>query len=1856
MAYRSDRRPVAADWNTLQYIVQGDTAVRQSRKDIWFEEYWSPNWDAFTSQTDGQLGLGFKSNWEGLSGQAISSSFEPYWFDDTFTDNQITKSPTEDTAQNQSAGTSGGLAGSLGIGGFTNGEISASGELDEYTLNVEAGKTYTINLFGNSSGNRNSLTDSYLRVYTDAGLTNLLIENDNSIYNYPPNDYLNSYVKFTVATDATLYVQASAVGTLTGEYSLIVEDKTVERPRDSLDWGSSFYDTSISVYFAGVGEIYSDKASLGFTQQQIDDTMHALQSMVSGINLTASRSLSAGTANMFLVTYDENDGYSGYFRPPGRIDANVGLWNLNSTSSYLADSYYTNDWDPGNGAYHTLIHEFGHALGLAHAHSGGGTSNIMDGVDANKGDYGDYGLNQGAYTIMGYNYRGDIDGGDPSTGTSGAGNYGFALGPSALDLGILQSRYGADMTVATGNNAYILDTTNDAGTGFKTIWDAGGTDYIQVFGATGATIDLRAATLLYEEGGGGWISHVDGIYGGFTIANGVVIENAYGASGNDSITGNDSGNIINGEGGNDTINGMGGSDILGGRSGTDRILGGAGNDYIQIDPSDPTVGDYYDGGADYDTVQLFGLSSSSTFDFETSAFFDNEALSFAGPGRAYFLAAQFSPLLDVSAAAHAGETVRVNLRMSTQTLLNLSGMGFAGFDQPGDGTTIIGDSDTEIMIGSPVDDIILGSGGNDTMEGGSGVDQMIGGSGNDSFRYSDGQDGAVGEIANGGQGANKVLISGGGTSDLRDVTFTNIGEIEFDSNGPAAHSMVIVSTDQLLGNAGFLDALLVDGNLGDDSDDTLRIDALSVPDVDMTGFTFQTWNNDTYNDQDLIVVFGNGAANRFYGSSQHDVMNGFGGNDLLEGNDGNDTLDGGTGADTMTGGLGNDVFRVDNIGDTVTETSGQGVLDVIETSINYTLGTAQEIEILRTISPTGFSGLILQGNSGNQRIEGNAGPNILSGGGGLDTLAGGIGNDLYRVDDLTTVIEEFDGEGNSDTIETSLSYTLTAGLSIEELRTNDASATTSIDLTGNELFQLIYGNAGDNRLDDGGGANLDLLTGYAGNDTYLVNAVGTSIYENSGEGTDDQVHTTVDFALASDNDIEVLKAADRVATTALALTGNALSQEIIGNDGANTLDDGGGAGADNMTGHAGDDLYVVGNAGTTVTEAESEGNDTVNSAVSYALGAFVENLSLLGADDLDGTGNELANTLIGNSGANYLEGSGANDTLTGLAGNDTLDGGTGADGMSGGTDDDLYIVDDEGDTVIEGKDEGIDTAESSISRTLSTNVENLTLTGSNNTDATGNALGNILVGNDGDNVLAGKDGEDTHSGGEGSDTFVVSRELFTGPMGDQFSDFQFGIDRLDLSEFSLLDIAQLTTDVVTNGLNFIWNLSGSKYNLGFLTFADSSLASSGPVTVTGTATQGEILTATIGPLVNPDGISTLTYQWLRGGVLISGANAKTYTLQQDDVAEEISARVVFLDGLFEDVNLTSAATKPVQNVNDAPTGAVTISGEMTPGETLTADGTGITDLDGIDVGTIAYQWLRDGAAISGATKATYILTPEDIGKSLSVTFSYTDTQGTAESISSVATTAITPMNLTLIGTPDADVLHGEEGDDTISGLDGPDRLIGNGGNDSLLGGDGNDTLNGGAGDDFIFGGETEADLRDIVYAGSGNDSIDAGYGNDLVYGQEGNDTIAGGFGTDDLQGQDGNDVITGSALSDLVFGGNGDDFVNGGFGHDRINGGSGADKFYHLGIYDHGSDWVQDYMAAEGDLLLFGEGSASGDDFQVNFAHTASAEGVRSGDADVAEGFVIYRPTEQIIWALVDGAGQDEINLKVGGDVFDLLA
>jgi len=297
-------------------------------------------------------------------------------------------------------------------------------------------------------------------------------------------------------------------------------------------------------------------------------------------------------------------------------------------------------------------------------------------------------------------------------------------------------------------------------------------------------------------------------------------------------------------------------------------------------------------------------------------------------------------------------------------------------------------------------------------------------------------------------------------------------------------------------------------------------------------------------------------------------------------------------------------------------------------------------------------------------------------------------------------------------------------------------------ITGNSASNTLTGGLGNDTLN--GSTGTDTLVGGLGNDTYVVDNIGDIVTEALNEGTD-TVQTSITYTLSSNVENLTL-----TGSSAINGTGNALDNVLTGNSGANTLTGGigndtlsGGTGADTLIGGLGNDTYVVDNTGDIVTEALNEGMDTVQSSITYTLGANVENLTLTGTSAINGTGNTLDNVLTGNSGAN---------TLTGAAGNDTLNGGTGADNLIAGLGDDTYIVDNTGDVVTEALNEGTDKVQSSITYTLNANVENLTLSGTSAISGTGNTLANMLTGNTGANTLTGGSGNDTLDGGSGNDT------------------------------------------------------------------------------------------------------------------------------------------------------------------------------------------------------------------------------------------------------------------------------------------------------------------------------------------------------------------------------------------------------------------------------------------------------------------------------------------------------------------------
>ncbi len=299
----------------------------------------------------------------------------------------------------------------------------------------------------------------------------------------------------------------------------------------------------------------------------------------------------------------------------------------------------------------------------------------------------------------------------------------------------------------------------------------------------------------------------------------------------------------------------------------------------------------------------------------------------------------------------------------------------------------------------------------------------------------------------------------------------------------------------------------------------------------------------------------------------------------------------------------------------------------------------------------------------------------------------------------------------------------------------------------------LYALNGNDILDGGNGAD-NMFGGY-GDDTYWVDDRGDTVSEGANRGND-TVYTSVIYTLADNVEKLVLTGLGNIAGYGNAgdntLVGNIGSNRLNGNDGNDMISGGwgndtldGGKGSDMLQGGEGNDRYYV-DLNDTVSEDHGEGLDTVYSASTFTIGDNIERLTLTGSGDRFGTGNDMDNIINGNVGDN---------TLGGAGGDDIVNGGLGADTMRGGDGNDVFYVDNAGDTVSEYSNQGNDTVFSSVSFTLGNNVENLTLTGAMDIDATGNGLNNLLTGNDGDNVLDGKAGADVMAGGKGDDTYYV---------------------------------------------------------------------------------------------------------------------------------------------------------------------------------------------------------------------------------------------------------------------------------------------------------------------------------------------------------------------------------------------------------------------------------------------------------------------------------------------------------------------
>ncbi|WP_150805928.1 calcium-binding protein, partial [Pseudomonas fluorescens] len=334
--------------------------------------------------------------------------------------------------------------------------------------------------------------------------------------------------------------------------------------------------------------------------------------------------------------------------------------------------------------------------------------------------------------------------------------------------------------------------------------------------------------------------------------------------------------------------------------------------------------------------------------------------------------------------------------------------------------------------------------------------------------------------------------------------------------------------------------------------------------------------------------------------------------------------------------------------------------------------------------------------------------------------------------------------------------------------TGGATADTLNGLGGNDT---LYGNGGDDTLD--GGTGNDRLLGGTGNDTYRFGqGYGNDVIDNAGSASTDI--DTLRLTNLNANQIRLTRIGNDLVLSVLA-TGETLTVSLCFLDAA----------------HAIDRIQFADGSVWGVTEA-------------------LANLYYPPVVPTNG-----ADVINGNPGDDSLLGLGGNDTLYGNGGNDFLDGGSGNDRMEGGLGNDTFVVDAAGDGVVEGSNAGDDLVQASISYTLGTNLERLTLTGSGNLNGTGNGAANTLIGNAGNNLLDGGAGNDLLQGGDGNDTLLggIGNDTLNGDAGNDLLDGGASSDSMtggsgdDIYVFdnlgdTLIELAGGGNDTVRTSLNY----------------------------------------------------------------------------------------------------------------------------------------------------------------------------------------------------------------------------------------------------------------------------------------------------------------------------------------------------------------------------------------------------------------------------------------------------------------------
>jgi Ca2+-binding RTX toxin-like protein len=1180
----------------------------------------------------------------------------------------------------------------------------------------------------------------------------------------------------------------------------------------------------------------------------------------------------------------------------------------------------------------------------------------------------------------------------------------------------------------------------------------------------------------------------------------------------------------------------GGTDTLTAGSGLATLVGGAGNDTFVVNSSSDVVQD-----ATASTSNIVMASASYTLVTNVNALTLTGTAALTGTANAANDTLTSNTGADTLVGGSGNETFVINnsgvVIQDTSVTASNSALSSVNYSLPTNvnaltltGTAaLLGTSNAGndlITANSGADSLVAV--GNATLISGTGVDSLVGGTGNVLFLVNNAAD-----TVNVGASHGSDTIQTASSYTLP----TNVNTLILTGSANLT-GVAITGNNSLLGNAG--NDSLVAGSGRDTLIAGSGVDTLvatsgtdwfvinNASDV-LQGITAagddQVYSSVSYTmAPNLFALTLTGTANL--------VATGNSTANSITGNLGNDTLTAGSGVATFYAGMGADLFVVNNIGDVVNDLNTKAAMDTIQSSVSYTLPSVVNVLALTgtaNLTGTGNGNAdLLIGNSGSDTLTALSGNDTLTAGGGLATLIGGNGNDTFVINSASDVVQDSQ-TGYNNILASSVSYSLPTNINTLVLAGSGnltATANSGNDsLTGNAGTDTLVAGTGNDTLN--AGAGLATLIGGAGADTFIVNN-SSDVIQSASAATQNALFSSASFVLPTNvNNLTLTGIAN------ISGTGNSAADTVTAGAGLDTLI--AGTGSATLIGGAWNDTFVVNSASDVVQDTTTTANNTIQSSVNYTLVANVNSLVLSGTAALTGTANTANDTLTSNSGIDTLVGSTGNDTFvinnsgvvvqdtsttaintaqssvnyslaanvnalvltgtaaltgTGNAGVDTLTANSGADTLFGGTGNDTFIVSGAADMVQDTSTTTTNTILASVSFTLPTNVNALTLTGTASLTATGNSAANVIKANSGNDTLIAGTGVATLVGSTGNDAFVVN---------------------------SASDVVQDTSTTAINTLQ-----SSVNYTLATNV---NSLVLTGTSALVGTANSAA------DTLTSNSGVDTL----------VGGSGHDLFIINNSaDVIQNVNAN----DTIESSVNYTLPAG--VNNLVLIASGNITGTGNSAS-DTLTAGAGTDTLTAGTGVATLIGGTGNDTFVVNSASDVVQVTSTTT---SNTVQSSVTYTLGAnVDTLILTGTAALTATGNTDL----SNVLTANTGNDSLVGTAFSNTLNGGTGSDKIYAGPEINVIYAGNGGTpsqptYVYGNAsgTNVTTESTIYGGSGSDVIDGGVGSDLLIAGSGANTLVA-LGADTLVAGSGTDYLVGSSTNLSQF-----DF-NAGFGQSTIN-------------------------------------------------------------------------------------------------------